>query len=79
MKVKGFLIIFSPENPRLLSLGMNGTRSEAEANHLYGPKPRPLGRGLVYFGIVFGACHFPICLLLLCRIQLEAIDLSFAV
>jgi hypothetical protein len=27
-----------PENPRLFNLGMNGTRSEAEANHLFGPK-----------------------------------------
>jgi len=38
--------IFMPENPRLLSLGMNGTRSEAKASHLYGMKPRPLGRGV---------------------------------
>jgi len=33
-----------PENARLLSLGMNGTRSEAEASHLRGIKLRPLGR-----------------------------------
>jgi hypothetical protein len=35
-----------PENPRLLSLGMNGTRSAAEAIHLYGKKPWALARGV---------------------------------
>jgi len=35
-----------PENPGLLSLGMNGTWSEAKASHLHGMKPRPLGRGV---------------------------------
>jgi len=41
--------ISMPENPRLLSLGMNGTRSEAEANQLYGMKPRALARGVFIF------------------------------
>jgi hypothetical protein len=40
------MLITLLENPRLLSLGMNGTRSEAKASHLYGMKPRTLGRGV---------------------------------
>jgi hypothetical protein len=44
-----FIFIQQPENPRLSSLGMNGTRSEAEANRLSGPKPRALARGVASF------------------------------
>jgi hypothetical protein len=40
------MLITLLENPRLLSLGMNGTRSEAKASHLYGMRPRTLGRGV---------------------------------
>jgi len=49
-RVTYFLSFISkPENPRLSSLGMNGTRSEAEANHLSGPKRRALARGAASF------------------------------
>jgi len=48
-----------PENPRLLSLGMNGTRSEAEANHLFGMKLRPLGRRVFIFISATGALVGP--------------------
>jgi hypothetical protein len=46
LRVIFWLFIFMLENPRLLSLGMNGTWSEAKANHLHGMKLRPLGRGV---------------------------------
>jgi retron-type reverse transcriptase len=45
-----------PENPGLLSLGMNGTRSEAEANHLFRPIRRVLTRGVAVCPALKSVC-----------------------
>ena len=47
--LNSYFFISLPENPRLSSLGMNGTRSEAEVNHLFKPKLRALARGAASF------------------------------